>query len=111
MRKVYDLCEEYGVNIGYEKEYDGFWFFFIRDDTRNVTKNVTINKVENLTELEKQILAEVQKNPKINRDLLSQITGRSSRHIQRALDVLKQNSLIERVGSTKGGYWKINDND
>ena len=111
LRKAYDLCEEYGVNIGYEKEYDGFWFFFIRDDTRNVTKNVTINKVENLTELEKQILVEVQKNPKINRDLLSQITGRSSRHIQRALDVLKQKKLIERVGSTKGGYWEVNDND
>lgn len=79
----------------------------MRDDTRNVIRNI----VENLTEFEKQILAEVQKNPKINRDLLSQITGRSSRHIQRALDVLKQNSLIERVGSTKGDYWKVNDNE
>ncbi len=111
LRKVYDLCDENGVNIGYEKEYDGFWFFFKRDDTRSVTRNVTRNNVENLTELEKQILAEVQKNPKINRDLLSQITGRSSRHIQRALDELKRNNLIERVGSTKGGYWKVNDSE
>ncbi len=112
LRKVFDLCEENHTKISYEKEYDGFWFFFIRNDTTIIPENITINSsVVDLTELEKQILAEIQKNPRINREQLSQITGRTSRHLQRVFDDLKAKHLIERIGSTKGGYWKINGQD
>ena len=116
LRKVYDLCEESGVKTGYEKEYDGFCFFFkrnvINDVTINVTNDVTINNTRNidyLTELEKQILAEISKNPNITRDILSSITGRTSRHIQRGIDKLKEKGFIERIGSNKTGYWKVNE--
>ena len=109
---MYYLCEESGVKIGYEKEYDGFWFFFkrnvINDVTINVTNDDTIN-IDDLTELEKQILAEISKNPNVTRDILSSITGRTSRHIQRGIDKLKEKGFIERIGSNKTGYWKVND--
>ncbi len=64
LRKVFDLCEEDHVKISYEKEYDGFWFFFIRNDTRNVTENVTRNSsINDLTELEKTNLCRNSKEP------------------------------------------------
>ena len=112
LRKVFDLCNEQSTKISYEKEYDGFWFFFKRNVTINDTNNVTIKEncvasLEGLTELEKQILAEINSNPKITRDILSSVTGRTSRHIQRALDNLKEKRYIERIGSNKTGYWKI----
>ncbi len=118
LRKVFDLCEENNVKVAYEKEYDGFWFFFIRDDSLNVidkdATNVVTKETKNasiidLSELEKKILATIQRNPKANRDSLSQETGRTSRHIQRALDDLKEKRLIERVGSRRDGHWKINE--
>ena len=102
------MCEESGVKIGYEKEYDGFWFFFKRNVTNDVTINNTRN-IDDLTELEKQILAEISKNPNVTRDILSSITGRTSRHIQRGIDKLKEKGFIERIGSNKTGYWKVND--
>ncbi len=116
LRKVFTLCADNNIKIAYEKEYDGFWFFFIRGSsdvttnvTRNVTTNVTLNKsASDLTELEKSVLLELEKNPKATRDILSSITGRNTRQIQRVLNNLKEKHLITRVGSTKNGYWQIN---
>lgn len=57
-------------------------------------------------ENEQIILKEISYNSKVTRDGLSSKTGRSSRHIQRALDTLKDKGYIKRVGSNKIGYWE-----
>lgn len=105
-KKVYRLCEKNHIKLSYEKEYDGFWFFFFRNS--NVTINDSINvTINGLTELEQIILKEISNNSKITRDALSSKTGRSSRHIQRALDTLKGKGYIKRIGSNKTGSWEV----
>ena len=105
-KKVYRLCEKNHIKVSYEKEYDGFWFFFFRNS--NVTINDSINvTINGLTELEQIILKEISNNSKITRDALSSKTGRSSRHIQRALDTLKGKGYIKRIGSNKTGSWEV----
>ena len=91
------LCNEAGIKCSYEKELEGFWFIFDRNNANNVTTNDTIK----MSELEMLILSEIQKDNHVTRDKLASISGRTSRTIQRALDSLKSKGIIERVGSNK----------
>lgn len=113
LRKTYNLCDENKIDVYYEKEYDGFWFFFKRNVQKSekdiVTNDFTINDTIILSELEKIVLSEIQKNPHITRESLSALTSRSSRTMQRILDSLKEKKIILRIGSNKSGYWKINN--
>jgi len=69
--------------------------------TENITINITINKVQN------EILAQMQKNPKVTAKRLSEILGIADRNVKNHIKSLKQAGLIERVGSAKGGHWVV----
>ena len=104
-RKTFSLCEEAGVEVGYEKEYDGFWFFFKRKGYEpSKTTEFDSNGLSELTQI---VLSEIEKNPYVTRDSLSSITGRTSRHIQRSLDVLKEKGIIIRVNGNRNGHWEV----
>ena len=100
LRKTYKICKENSISIYYEKENDGFWFFFDRNKN-NMNKNIV------LSELEKVVLNEIEKKPNITRAELTKSTSRNLRSIQRILENLKEKNIIERVGSNKTGYWKV----
>ena len=46
-------------------------------------------------------------NKKITKKELIQKTGKSRATITRNLSILKELKLLERIGSDKTGYWKI----
>ncbi|MCG8502307.1 MAG: putative DNA binding domain-containing protein [Firmicutes bacterium] len=69
--------------------------------------NEHISEHINLTQNEKLILDSIINNPKISQNKLSEILGVSKSTVRRATDSLKEKNIIERVGSNKGGYWKI----
>ena len=106
--KTYLYCQKDDIKIGYEKEADGFWFVFYRNQnvTANVT-DVTINVTKELTELELMVLEEIKKNNNVTRELLAKATQRNSRTIQRVLNSLKEKNLIKRVGYNKTGHWEV----
>ena len=107
LRKTYSICNENNISVNYEKENDGFWFFFDRKNNKfDVVENLSLANLE-LTNLEKTVLIEIQKNPNITRTELIQITSKALRTIQRVIESLKEKKIIERVGSTKTGYWKV----
>lgn len=102
-KKAYDLCEKRGLKVGYEKENDGFWFFFYRQGDSRSAKDVESKK---LSETEQAVLNAIKEKPELTREDLTKRTGRSMRTIQRALDSLRESGLIERVGSDRSGSWK-----
>ena len=55
-----------------------------------------------------EVLELIKENPKITRSELSDKLGINPSAIQRHLQKLKTEGLIERIGGDKGGYWKIN---
>ena len=67
MKKTYRLCKEDEVRVGYQKEADGFWFFFYRNSAKDGTNDGTNsisdknNDQLNLSELEMIILSEIEK--------------------------------------------------
>lgn len=53
------------------------------------------------------ILLEIQQNPYITKSELAQKIGISTTAIDKNIAFLRQNGFIERVGKTKGGYWRV----
>ena len=49
----------------------------------------------------------IKANNKVTTSELAQIVGISQRKIKENISKLKENGFIERIGSPKGGYWKI----
>jgi ATP-dependent DNA helicase RecG len=46
-------------------------------------------------------------NPNISARDLSDIIGISQRKIEENISKLKKKEILKRIGSAKGGYWKI----
>lgn len=64
--------------------------------------------VEKLTDNRIKILEEVHRNNRITKKELEQNVGISASAIDNNINVLKELGLIEREGSDRSGYWKIN---
>lgn len=60
-----------------------------------------------LTNNQIQILKEIEKNKDITQMELSRIIGINDKNIRNNIKKLKDLGLIERIGNTRTGYWKI----
>jgi len=56
---------------------------------------------------QESIIHILKENPKANRKELAEIIGLSEDGIKKQLAKLKKEGRIERIGSTKAGYWKV----
>lgn len=72
--------------------------------------NEAINEVikSTLNTNEQTVLELISDNPKITKPEMKEKTGLSMSTVERAIKSLKEKGIIERVGSNKTGYWKIN---
>ena len=50
----------------------------------------------------------LKNNPTFTQKELSEITGIGTTRIGTIINELKEKGIVERVGSKKTGYWKIN---
>ena len=54
------------------------------------------------------ILLYIKQNPQITIAEMCNLIGLSDKGLRKKLDKLKQQGLITRVGSDKGGHWQVN---
>jgi len=108
-KRIDSLCKDARVKYSYEPNEYGFTFIIYRKeitkDIKHKDKNLSLNKTD--TSVYKLLAT----NPNYSRDKLAELTSKTVRTIQRSLDSLKNKHLIERVGSDKFGYWKVNPID
>jgi len=76
-------------------------------DFKQLEEKVGEKVGENLTENQLIILENIANNPRLSAKKLSDIVGISSRKVEENIKKLKDLKILERVGSAKGGYWKI----
>ena len=74
--------------------------------------NVIGNKVGNKVGKKKKtnrdkIIEEIRNNPNVTNKQLSIIIGISETAIENNIRILRENKIIERIGSKKTGFWKI----
>lgn len=87
---------------------------FFMTSLRNLiydTQNVTQNEDGRITpdERREKIITVLRSNSKITAYELSREFDVSERTIRRDLKILSDEKIIEYVGSSKGGFWKINN--
>ena len=70
--------------------------------------NGVINGAINLSETEKKILHFLKDNPCTTKPIIASSVGIGAGTVERAIKKLKVLKLLERVGSNKSGYWKVN---
>ena len=68
-----------------------------------------INGAIKLADSEQRVLEALLQNPRITRKELVVRLGIGDGTVHRAIQKLKAERIIERIGSNKTGYWKIND--
>jgi Fic family protein len=73
----------------------------------NVSINVSINNDDNVS-IKNRIIDMVIQMPSITVKELAKILSVTERTIHRQIEILKAENKMERVGSDKTGYWKIN---
>lgn len=80
----------------------------------NTVGNKIGNKVRNKigsskTSNRDKIIKEIRNNPNVTNKQLSIIIGITETAIENNIRKLRENKIIERIGSKKTGYWKINE--
>ena len=106
------------VKVDFRQDKLGFTVIFYRKSDEeleqianvplNVPLNVPFNVPLNLSEKEKKILEIIEKKHNITQNELAKKLQTTDKTIKRYMDKLKESRIIERVGSKKAGYWKIN---
>ena len=114
LKRITDARESAGVKVEFKMLKLGFAVVFYRpeisiSDDNISDDSITINITENITinETQKEILLQMQKNPKVTARNLSEILGIADRNVKNHIKSLKQARLIERIGSAKGGHWIV----
>jgi ATP-dependent DNA helicase RecG len=85
---------------------DGFMVTVFGREDINVTDYVTDNVTDNVTDRSSLIISLINSNNKISTSEIARIMNVNKRTILREIELLKQNGLLKRVGSEKGGHWK-----
>lgn len=80
----------------------------VQPDPINDPINGPINGPIKLTERQELILQMFAENKSLSRERICEKTGLSDGTIKREIAFLKKSGYLERVGSLKTGYWKVN---
>lgn len=104
-QRVDEICKEQNVNWTFRKEGYGFFFEFLRKNSRVTQAD------QKLSDTEKQIYSLIAAKIGISKNEIAQEVDKSEKTVQRAINNLISNGLVIRVGSNKNGYWQTTNNE
>ncbi|PHS41732.1 MAG: ATP-dependent DNA helicase [Sulfurovum sp.] len=90
------------MKFNYEEMGNGYLVTVAYETQKTTTQETKVSTRE-------LIIQYIKDNSKITRDELALKIGISANAIKQQLAKLKEEKLLTRVGSTKAGYWRIND--
>ncbi|MBW7570565.1 RNA-binding domain-containing protein [Succinivibrio faecicola] len=111
-KRIDSLCKDSGVSYSYVNDSNGFKFVLNRNAiTADATvETTTYAAIKKLNDTEKTILELLKYKPNSSREDLAEKTSKTVRTIQRALNTLKDQGLIEREGAKQNSIWKVKKN-
>ncbi len=74
-------------------------FFKSKDKSKDKSKEKSKDK----------ILEAIRTNPHITTDGLIEVTGLTTSGVEKNIRILKQQGVLQRMGSRKSGYWKLSE--
>lgn len=102
INKIKTLLKECGAPSPRFEFSDFFTIIFPR-----INKNSQIKLEKTSGKTSGEIIKEIENNPYISIPELATYIGLTERSIERNINKLKKDGVIERVGPAKGGYWRI----
>ena len=75
-------------------------------ETENIQENPTKEKIKSRD----IIISLLKKDGTLNTTSLASQIGITAKAVEKHLSKLKSEGIIERIGSNKTGYWKVNKN-
>jgi len=90
-----------------QRNKDGVDTELIRNDVGETSEK----RRSNVGETSEKILKLINENRSITIAVISEKIGITTRSVERNIKKLKELSLLKRIGSDKGGYWQVIDND
>ena len=103
LKRIYDECNENNVKIKFEILKTGFLVIFYR-------KGQEIDKgVEDLSDIELILLGLIRKKRNISKKEMIKEGNLSKKAVDYNIFKLKTKGLLIRIGSDRGGHWKIVD--
>lgn len=124
LKRIVDECKAINTKVKFEIKKNGFTVVFYRktdEELYGLTKSEKVNSAkdknvdtengtENGTKIDNRtlILNILKEEPDITQNKLTEKTNISIRTVKRTIKELKEENLIERIGSDRKGYWKIN---
>ena len=80
---------------------------FIIKNYKAETEGLVEGLAEGWVESQQAILRMIEKNPSLSKREMAATIGISTTALDKNIETLKKKSLLQRVGSAKGGHWKI----
>jgi ATP-dependent DNA helicase RecG len=117
--RVRQICRDYGIiEPKFEEVFDGFRVTLFKEKVSSGELNDELNGELDTEEVRKkygrnaeEILKIIVKNPESTTQIMAEQINVSISTIEKNIAKLKKAGIIERVGSTKSGYWKIVSSD
>lgn len=130
LKRIKDLCDEAGCKVEFRTEKDDFVVAFYRNlrdswndivtssakdgvksdvNLGNTTKKLPRNYQETTKTSAEKIKEIMQENPVASAAQIAVKVGISVNGVQYHIKKMKASGEIERVGSDRGGHWKVNN--
>jgi ATP-dependent DNA helicase RecG len=106
IKRVLESIKSYGLkDPSFEEKQDGFRVTFFKSTQKNTQK--TTQKITQKKSTKDKILDMLIENPRITRNEIAQLLGKSPNTIKDHLAALKSENRVERIGSDRDGYWRV----
>jgi ATP-dependent DNA helicase RecG len=100
-RKVFSLCTDAEIHYSYHNEEHGFVFEFNRKSL------FYENELSTLKDTELAVYQLIKADAKITIESIAASVAKTSRTVMRAINSLRTNGFIKRIGGTYKGKWMV----
>lgn len=120
LKRIKDLCDEAGCKVEFRTETDDFVVAFYRnlreewnkvdDNSLDSTTKKLPRNYQETTKTKKEMIKDIMRdNPLASAAMIAEQVGLSESGVQYHIKKMKATGEIKRLGSDKGGQWKVND--
>lgn len=115
IKRVIEAFKKYGLKSPKFKEVqDGFLITVYRktpqktpQNTPQKTPQINPPEVQGKVSLSRKILRVVEEDPTVTREMIAQKLSISRETVKEYIQKLRKEGVLERIGSDRGGYWKL----
>ncbi|MBQ9610101.1 MAG: putative DNA binding domain-containing protein [Lachnospiraceae bacterium] len=120
LKRIKDLCDDAGCKVEFRTETDDFVVAFYRnlreewnkvdDNSLDSTTKKLPRNYQETTKTKKEMIKDIMRdNPLASAAMIAEQVGLSESGVQYHIKKMKATGEIERLGSDKGGRWKVNN--